>query len=265
MSYHRFSIVQGRAVVDKRVTNAQFRTLSALGMYADKDGWCFPSQSTVGDDLGKSRQTVNEDIAALVEHGYVEKVTTPTGRGKEVHVRYRLLFDSTPTEGVEVPGQGMSNLPDSNDPSNDPINDNTASGEKPALLPIESLGLDWQIKASSKIVTLPDIQNQQMMDAANLIAMQGFGINYHIAYGIAYTFMKTRGIIIPNSKIKGQRKAVKDMIEMGVLPNHVQEATQKLMDSKKKLTITDLYAVAKTAIDIANPAPDTYDGMIEGV
>lgn len=133
MSYHRFSIVQGRAVIDKRITNAQFRTLGALGMYADVDGWCFPSQSTIGGDLGKSRQTVNEDIAALVQFGYLEKKSEPKpGNPKEVVMFYRLLHDPIPTGGVGIPGQGVSEYPDSNDSYNDPSN--VTSDSKPNLL-----------------------------------------------------------------------------------------------------------------------------------
>lgn len=127
---------------------------------------------------------------------------------------------------------------------------------------IVNLPIEWQIAAGKKDLVMPDNNEQAYIDSANLIAM-GFGVYEHAAYGIAYTFQRTRGIIIPTGKVKGQRKAVKEMLEMGVLPNHVQEATTQLMDAK--MTVTDLYSIAKTAIALANPAPENYDGAIEGV
>lgn len=303
MSYHRFSIIQGRAVVDKRVSNAQLRTLCALGMYADPDGWCFPSQSTVGDDLGKSRQTVNEDIATLTELGYLQKVEIPTGRGKEFRIKYRLLHDTLPMGGVGIPGQGVSDFPDSNDPSNDPSN--TASGDftpcrhcgEPIFYdtrdtvylhsrrtgkddngyycagqkylglhaeprPVTHLPIEWQIAAGAKTVTVPDNRDAEMKDVANIIATS-MGSKAERAYQLAYAFMTTRGIIIPYGQVKGQRKVIKEMIEMGVMPEHVVEATQMLID--KKMTVTDLHSVRKTALALANPAPDEYTGAIEGI
>ena len=62
MTNARFSILQARAVEDKRISNSQFRTLAALGLYGDKDGWCFPKLKTLATILGKSRQAVNRDL-----------------------------------------------------------------------------------------------------------------------------------------------------------------------------------------------------------
>lgn len=135
---------------------------------------------------------------------------------------------------------------------------NTASGEnQPSVLP-----LDWQIAAGAKEIVLPDERDNQMRDAANLIAT-GMGSSAVEAYELAYAFMRVRGIIIPASKAKGQRKTIKEMLEMGVTAEHVADATRTLMD--KKLTVVDLFSVAKTAIALATPAPSDYDGAIEGI
>ncbi len=40
------------------------------------------------------------------------------------------------------------------------------------------------------------------------------------------------------------------MLEMHVKPEHVTQAVRKLLDAG--MTVTDLYSVSKTAIDIAN-------------
>jgi len=41
---------------------------------------------------------------------------------------------------------------------------------------------------------------------------------------------------------------------MKVTPFHVVEATKKLLEAK--MTVTDLFSIKKTAIDLANPAPE---------
>lgn len=46
---------------------------NALAHYANTDGFCFPSQSTLAHDLGRSRAWVNKYISKLVEIGLVEK------------------------------------------------------------------------------------------------------------------------------------------------------------------------------------------------
>lgn len=147
MTYHRFSIIQGRAVQDGRVTDAQLRTLGALGMYADKDGWCFPSQSSLADDVGKSRKTVNEHIKALVELGYVESRPQFKKDGGQTSNKYRLLFDVEVDEDVTPPVSNPEVTPLSsldvtgsvtpegytNDSSNDPTNAKAAT-EKPDIV-----------------------------------------------------------------------------------------------------------------------------------
>lgn len=104
MSNARFSILQARAVEDKRISNAQFRTLAALGMFGDKNGWCFPKLRTLAEILGKSRQAVNHDIQALAELGYVEVYHQFRDDGSQQHNKYRLIFDNdTPRKAGVYP------------------------------------------------------------------------------------------------------------------------------------------------------------------
>ena len=130
MSNARFSILQARAVTDKRVSDAQFRTLAALGMYADKDGWCYPMLSTLGTDLGKSKQAVGRDTIALRRLGYLEVTARFDENGARRSNLYRLRFDlDTPRQrGVDTPSTSFVDTPstsevDVNDPINDPLND----------------------------------------------------------------------------------------------------------------------------------------------
>lgn len=126
MSNARFSILQAKAVKDKRISDSQFRTLAALGMYADEDGWCFPSLQTLGDDLGKSKQAVGRDTIALRKLGYLEV----TGRfdkksGSRHSNLYRLIFDTPRQPDVDAPSTKLVDAPstsevDVNDPLNEP-------------------------------------------------------------------------------------------------------------------------------------------------
>lgn len=141
MTNSRFSILQARAVEDKRISNAQFRTLAALGLFGDKEGWCFPKLKTLADILGKSRQAVNRDIMELAELGYVEIFHQYRADGGQQHNKYRLIFDpktpvnvtlTTPSTSDVDPPSTLEVYPPStsevdaltphvNDPINDPV------------------------------------------------------------------------------------------------------------------------------------------------
>jgi hypothetical protein len=126
MSNARLSILQARAVKDKRISDSQFRTLAALGMYADEDGWCYPLLQTLGNDLGKSKQAVGRDTIALRKLGYLEVRARFDKNGSRRSSLYRLRYDlppvnvddSTPsTPEVDTPSTPEVDV---NDPSNDP-------------------------------------------------------------------------------------------------------------------------------------------------
>lgn len=126
MSNARFSILQARAISDKKISDAQFRTLAALGMYADKNGWCFPSLKTLGKDLNKSAQAVGRDTISLRKLGYLQVKNRYDNKTKARHSNlYRLLFDFNVDDSTlstsEVDTLSTSEV-EVNDPSNDPIN-----------------------------------------------------------------------------------------------------------------------------------------------
>lgn len=95
MANQRFSILQARAVEDKRISHSQFRTLAALGVYGDKDGWCFPKLQTLANMLGKSKQAVGKDVLALQELGYIEIHHQTRQNGTLSSSKYRLIFDTS--------------------------------------------------------------------------------------------------------------------------------------------------------------------------
>ena len=130
MSNARFAILQATAVKDKRINDSQFRTLAALGMYADKNGWCWPSLKTLSVDLGKCYQAVGRDTIALRKLGYLEtkgRFNEKTG-ARQTNL-YRLIFDFQepilPVGEAPSPSEGEApSLADveQNVPFNEPIN-----------------------------------------------------------------------------------------------------------------------------------------------
>jgi len=116
--------------------------------------------------------------------------------------------------------------------------------------------LDWKIGHDQETSQVSEDEqfNRQAWDAAQIIDMQCAG-----GGELAYAFMTTRRIIIPENKLKGQRKAALEMMKAKpnrVHPEDVIEATKQLMESKdkrgKSLVVTDLFSIANTAISIAN-------------
>lgn len=251
MSNARFSILQARAVKDKRITDAQFRTLAALGMYTDNEGWCFPKQSTIGKDLGKSRQSVNRDIKALKELGYLQVESRFREDGSQTSNLYRLRFD-LPSEGGETPvlqgvqpslvtGGETSESDTINDPPNDPPNDSADAG-KPYM------GLDW------KILNDEPITEDDLMDEDDLFRKEAEEFAWTISQNnadlqqLALTFMLSARTLPDLDRISFWRKTLRKMKNhkpFPVAPRHVQEATRRAL--RDKLTLDSPESVYKVA------------------
>ena len=71
MSNQRFSITPAAAAADKDLQDTVYRTLAVIGMYGDRNGWCWPSQQTIADIRGVTRKTINLHIKELTERGYL--------------------------------------------------------------------------------------------------------------------------------------------------------------------------------------------------
>jgi hypothetical protein len=94
----RFSIIPARAIEDPRLHSAALRVLSAIGTYANKEGWCYPSQSTLAKRLKISRPAVNRQIKILVELGYLEATRRVDKDGGETSCIYHILFEEDEIE-----------------------------------------------------------------------------------------------------------------------------------------------------------------------
>lgn len=91
----RWIILPARALDDSELRNhpAAYMVLCALSTYAStRDGWCFPSQRTISDRLGVSRQAVQQHIKKLKDLGYLE-IHPQFKNGQQVSSKYRIICD----------------------------------------------------------------------------------------------------------------------------------------------------------------------------
>ena len=88
----RFSQVPAEAVLDQDLTETDFRVLSIIGLYLNRDKEAWPMQSTVADQLGKSSTTVNRSIKRLEEKGYVRSRKKYEDR-PGTHRIYQVVFE----------------------------------------------------------------------------------------------------------------------------------------------------------------------------
>ncbi len=101
----RFSIVPARAGEDRRLGPAALRVLAALGTFSDKDGWCWPSLTTLATQLSTRRQVVQRHVQELAKLGYIEIQHQNRSDGGNAANRYRLLFDRALFQvGIELRG-----------------------------------------------------------------------------------------------------------------------------------------------------------------
>jgi hypothetical protein len=88
----RFSQVPAEAVLDQDLTETDFRVLSIIGLYLNRDKEAWPMQSTVADQLGKSSTTVNRSIKRLEAKGYIRSRKKYEDR-PGTHRIYQVVFE----------------------------------------------------------------------------------------------------------------------------------------------------------------------------
>lgn len=90
----RFGIVPATAVTDPQLGAVTFRVLAVLSTFADREGWCWPKQQSIGDRMGgMSRQAVARHLRDLEGLGYIESSHRYREDGGETSKLYRLLYD----------------------------------------------------------------------------------------------------------------------------------------------------------------------------
>ena len=69
----QFAVVPKWANRDSNISDGAFRVYVELCGYADQDGMCFPSMSTLAADLGCSRETVKRSVRELERCGVLSR------------------------------------------------------------------------------------------------------------------------------------------------------------------------------------------------
>jgi len=226
-------------MIDRRVIENPKLSWKAKGLLAyllsRPDNWVVHFRDLVNRAPDKAH-TVRAAMKELRAAGHV-KVEAQREKGRVKQWVYT-IHESPDVEFQQVEIQQVENhtLNDT-DLSNDTESTNTG---------VPPLPLDWQIAMGAKVsLSEEEIFKAKVRDSASLIDFQCPG-----AGQLAEAFMLARHIVIPQSKAKGNRKAAREMMDLGVRAAHITQATQALMD--KNLTVVDLFSVSKTAIDLAN-------------
>ena len=258
MSNARFSILQAVAVSDRRVSDAQFRTLAALGMYADKNGWCFPSLKTLAADLKKSPQAVGRDTIALRKLGYLEVKNRYDSKTKSRHSNlYRLKYDlpdfnvgDTPLSTPEVDTLSTSDV-DVNDPLNAPKESFFTAKEK------EQNETKWQelmkreAEAQSRIDSGTGWRGRELLPPDYLI----YGDWWHEKTGLHMYGAKSKA-----KADSGWLKAFKELFENEVT---IQSCNEALESNKWRNVSNPLQIVNDAKAVQAAPAKATQIQTLE--
>lgn len=248
--------------VIKYMKGAKLAVFLAIALGINKSGESYPAFDTVAEWTGYSRRAVASAISELEIDGFL-KVIRGEKKSNLYHIDWFAAFGSgnDPTSAKIAPVQKTTQTSAKNDENLSQIalkqdsinkNNNQIGANAPDTLPVRKPTTIEEAIYSNQPVT-PDMldgKQARMQDAANLMDMGCPG-----AYALAYAFMQARDIIIPTSKVKGQRKAAREMLEMNVRAEHITEATKSLLE--KGMTVTDLFSVSKTAINLANPTPES--------
>lgn len=100
-----FARLPAAAVYDPSVSAATLRILAALGVYANQDGLCFPSTTTLARRLGLSRQGVQYHIKKLDRLGYIIVSRRRREDGMNRPNLYQLVY---PTLAAEPSNEGVA-------------------------------------------------------------------------------------------------------------------------------------------------------------
>ena len=126
MSNARFSITPSSAVEDKDLSDSVYRTLSCIGVFGDKNGWCWPGLATIAKMRGVSKSRISQDVKILVNLGYLQVQRRFDNNTQQSNL-YRILFDTPLTPEVNPPLTPEVNPPltpevNQNAPINESIN-----------------------------------------------------------------------------------------------------------------------------------------------
>jgi hypothetical protein len=251
MSNARFAIIQAVAVKDPRVSDSQFRTLAALGMYADEQGWCYPSLKTLGKDLQKSFQAVGKDTVVLRKLGYLEVRARAKKDGSRNSNLYRLRFDLEPLQpviesgiqrgdeggiqrGVEYPSTSEVEYP------------STSEVERTTHLTTQ---LTYPEKTQKKAKTKEPESHQNLVDSANRLVdgilesergarSKGWSTLPEIFHPLARAFCETTTLSYSKKFASDWMATFSDWLNEGYSPEMISQAIREICGDPRPTAIT---------------------------
>jgi hypothetical protein len=106
----RFSVIPARAISDPELSDGAIRTLAVLGMFTDRNGWCYPSYATLAKIRGISKSAIAKHITELSERGYlnVHHRFDENGarRSNLLQVRFDFPYEQSPVQPEASAGSG---------------------------------------------------------------------------------------------------------------------------------------------------------------
>lgn len=230
-----------------------------LSLSINRHGVAFPSIQTLMDDLDYARQTILDAIVTLENLGYMT-----VNRGEK---RYNIYSPEFAANGKgNTPNEKRSNFcTDEEDRSTFSQDRSTFSSDRSTPVDLNKknkkeqeygasaenlpLPMDWQIGLDKPITELPD---QWKIDReVALMNISRFGQDLE---PLAAAFIDTRKILpIGKSAPKSWATALRQMAASGVKAEHVSRSVEKLYSAG--MTVSDPFAVVKTAIDLAHKLP----------
>lgn len=237
MSNARFSIIPSKAVEDKELSNPAFRTLSALGVFGDKNGWCFPRLSVIAEMLNKSPQAVSKDIQELKDRGYLNVYFRyDNENGAQKSNMYQIKFD-TPQPDVDPPSTSEVDPPSTSEV------DHNAPVNAPVKLTPQAARNGSQKKG--------DLLDGLLFYAGQSNGKADLGFLFEHLRPLGQVFVDTAGMSHAPLKRDHSKwiKIVSEWYELGFSPDRIQRAVLKMRQDG--LTIGGPESITKIARDLA--------------
>lgn len=234
-----FSMVPDMEESELRVTVVMIR--QTFGFH--RDGFKM-AVGKLAKAAGLSRQGALDGAKAAENRGTFRR-SNPDEQGE---AEWELVV--SPLHSVDTPLQPVEGTPLMSE-SKLGVKENLKKELNGDKSPEDEFPIEWQLGHGKKIVLRSEEDEFRALakDTSNLIDMGAAGTG-----PLALAFMLERKILIPHAKVKGNRKAAREMMEMKVKPDHVRDAVRQLVSNN--MTVVDLFGVSKTAIALANPAPE---------
>lgn len=250
-------------MIDKRPLENKKISWKAKGVLAyllsRPDNW----EVQLGDLLKRSPDgsyAVRHAIKELVVAGHMKKRIDRDERQKFIRFVWE-VYEVPFGENRDMGGEPFRGFPQVGNPQvgNRALNNTESNNTKRTNIeehgtkvPLRSL--EWELAHGAEITQdMIDAESEKrMLDAANLIAT-GLGTSSRDGFNIAYSFQRIRNIVFTESQIKGQRKAIRELLEAHITEEHVNAAVHILLS--KNFPVVDLFSVIRTARDVANPRP----------